>query len=331
MTGTTLAATNDLKQAAGRAGIQETLWFLFPLGAALIYRQALNAISFATAHGGGPFVVLAIAAAIAIPLSGLAIVKRSAFAARAGYITIVIPPLFTATAGLVRLAAHGGYWTALAFSVPLLVIAGGLTLSLSPGRLLLKLHRTTAIALLIFVLAHLANHLFALSSLAAHKAVQDVLRVAYRNFILEPLLIAALVAQALSGVALVWRDRHRQGFLNHAQAASGLFIAVFLCSHLTATLMNGRALAHIETDFIFAAGGRAGLLHSGGFEDLIPYYFLAPVAFFTHVGMATRRTLLRRRSPHANRLSAGLFALGVALSVLILSALCGAGGLSHGV
>jgi succinate dehydrogenase/fumarate reductase cytochrome b subunit len=331
MTGTSLTATNDLKQAASGAGIREALWFLFPLGAALIYRQALNAISFTAAHGGGPLVVLAIAAAIVIPLTGLAIASRSAIAARAGYITIVIPPLFTATAGLVRLAAHGGYWTALAFSVPVLVIGGGLTLSLSPGRLLLKLHRTTAIALLIFVLAHLTNHPFALSSLAAHKAVQDALRVAYRNFILEPLLIAALVVQALSGVALAWRDRHRQGFLNHAQAASGFFIAVFLCSHLMATLVNGRALAHIETDFIFAAGGRAGLLHSPGMEDLIPYYFLAPVAFFTHVGIAARRTLLRRRSPQANRLSAGLFALGVALSVLILIALCGTGGLSHGV
>lgn len=84
----------------------------------------------------------------------------------------------------------------------------------------------------------------------------------YRNSIVEPLLIAALVGQALSGVALAWRGRHRKGFLNHTQAASGLFIAVFLCSHVMATLVSGRALAHIETDFIFAAGGRAGLLLS---------------------------------------------------------------------
>jgi hypothetical protein len=264
--GTTLTAAHNLTRPEDETDIRGILWFLFPLCAVLIYSQVLNAISFTAAHGGGPLAVLAIVVAIGIPLSGLAIVSRSAPAAFAGYLTIVIPPLITATGGLVHVAAHGGYWVALAFSVPAVVFGGGLTLSLSPGRVLLKLHRTTAILLLIFVLAHLANHPFALDSLAAHKAVQDTLRVAYRNSIVEPLLIAALVGQALSGVALARRGRHRQGFLNHAQAASGLFITVFLCSHLMATLVNGRALAHTETDFLFAAGGRAGLLHSPGLE-----------------------------------------------------------------
>lgn len=63
---------------------------------------------------------------------------------------------------------------------------------------------------------------------------------------------------------------------------------------------------------------------------LIPYYFLAPVAFFTHVGGALRRGLLRRRSPYASRVNAGIFALGVTFSVVILVALCGIGGLSGG-
>jgi hypothetical protein len=326
---TTLTASPNLKRAGVATGIRGILWFLFPLCAVLVYRQALNAVSFTAAHGQGLLVVLPIAVAIGIPLTGLAIVSRSAAAAFAGYLTIVIPPLITATAGLVRIAAHGGYWAALAFSVPALVFGGGFALSLSPGRVLLKLHRTTAIALLIFVLAHLANHPFALDSLAAHKAIQDALRVAYRNSIVEPLLIAALVGQAVTGVALAWRGRHRHGFLNHAQAASGLFIVVFLCSHVMATLVSGRALAHIETDFIFAAGGRAGLLHSPGSVILIPYYFLAPVAFFTHVGGVLRRTLLRRRSQNADRVGAGVFALGVALSLVILLALCGIGGLSR--
>jgi succinate dehydrogenase/fumarate reductase cytochrome b subunit len=327
---TTLTSVPNLKRTGIADGLRDILWFLFPLCAVLIYRQALNAISFSSAHGGGLLVVLAITAAIGIPLTGLAIVSRSATAAFAAYLTIVIPPLITATVGLDRIAAHGGDWTALAVSVPVVVFGGGLALSLSPGRLLLKLHRTTAMALLIFVVAHLANHPFALDSLAAHKAVQDALRVVYRNSIVEPLLIAALVGQALSGVALAWRGRHRQGFLNHVQAASGLFIAVFLCSHVMATLVSGRALGHIETNFIFAAGGPGGLLHSPGAVMLIPYYFLAPVAFFTHAGGALRRMLLRRRSPHANRVGTSLFALGVALSVVILVALCGVGGLSRG-
>ena len=329
--GATLTAAGNFKKTGVATGPPGILWFLFPLCALLIYRQALSAISYTAAHDSGMLVILAMAAAIGLPLTGLAIVSRSPSSAFAGYLTIVIPPLVTASFGLAGIARHGDYWAALAYSVPVLVFGGGVALSLSPGRILLKLHRTTAIALLIFVLAHLANHPFALDSLAAHKAVQDALRVVYRNSLVEPLLVAALIVQALSGVALAWRGRHRQGFLNHVQAASGLFIAVFLCSHVMATLVSGRALAHIDTDFIFAAGGHAGLLHSRGAVMLIPYYFLGPVAFFTHIGGAWRRMLLRKRSPHANRVAAGVFALGVALSVVILAALCGVGGLSRGV
>ncbi|MCC6343893.1 MAG: hypothetical protein IT166_16940 [Bryobacterales bacterium] len=329
--GATLTATSHLNRTKVETGIRGVLWFLYPLCVFLIYKQALHVISFTAANEGGVLVVLAMAAAIGLPLTGLAIMQRSLPAAFAGYLTIVIPPLITATGGLLRAGEHGGYWTALAVSVPAVVFGGGAALSLSPGKALVKAHRATALALGIFVLAHLTNHLFALHSLAAHKAVQDALRVVYRNPVIEPLLIAALIAQALSGVALVWRNRYRQGFLNHVQAASGLFITVFLCSHVTAALVNGRALSHTETDFLFASGGPAGLLHSRGAVTLIPYYFLASVAFFTHVGGAMRRNLLRKRSPLANRVNAGVFALGVVVSVLILAALCGVGGLSRGV
>jgi hypothetical protein len=320
--GTTLASAQTLKRTEVENGVRDILWFLFPLCALLIYRPTIDAISSTAAQGGGPLMFLAIVIAIGIPLAGLAIVSMSSTAAFAGYLTIAIPPLFAGSGGLIRNASHGGYWVLL-YLVPVLVFGGGLALSWSPGRVLLKLHRTTSIALLIFIVAHLANHPFVLDSLAAHKAVQDALRVVYRNSIVEPLLIAALAAQALSGVGLAWRGRHRQGFLNHAQAASGLFIAAFLCSHVMATLVSGRALGNVDTDFTFAAGGPAGLLHSPGAAMLIPYYFLAPVAFFTHVGGALRRGLLRRRSPHANRVNAGIFALGVTVSVVILAALCG--------
>jgi succinate dehydrogenase/fumarate reductase cytochrome b subunit len=262
----------------------------------------------------------------------LTIVTRSGFAAFAGYLTLAIPPVFAGSNGYIRIAGRGDAWSLLAVAVPIVIFGGGIALSLSPGKLLVKGHRITAVALAVFVLAHLANHPFALDSLAAHKSVQDVLRLVYRNAFVEPLLVAALAAQAISGVALAWRGRHRQGFLNHAQAASGLFIAAFLCSHTMATLVSGRALAHSETDFTFSAGGPAGLLHSPGAAMLIPYYFLAPIAFFTHVGGAVRRSLLRKRSPKANQVAAGLFATGIVLSLVILAALCGViGGIRTGV
>ena len=322
-------ASAQLKPAGNDAGIQPALWLAFPVIALLLYRQVINVVT--SAHGDGPIAMLAVAVAIAIPLTGLAFASRSGFAAFAAYLTLIIPPVFAASGGYIRIAGLGGYWTLLAVSVPIAVFGGGIALSFSPGKLLVKLHRTTAVALAVFVLAHLANHPFALDSLAAHKSVQDVLRLVYRNAFVEPLLVAALAAQAISGVALAWRGRHRQGFLNHAQAASGLFMAAFLCSHVMATLVSGRTLANTDTNFVFSAGGPAGLLHTAGAAMLIPYYFLAPIAFFTHVGGAVRRSLLRKRSSNANQVAVGLFATGVVLSLVILAALCGVGGISSGV
>lgn len=318
---TAVSAAGNFKRVKTGTPAWGVLWFLFPLAAILVYRQALAAIS-AAATQGGLLVTPAIMAAIAVPLAGLAIVQRSTAAAFAGYLTIAIPPLVTASGVLAGVAAHGGYWTALAVSVPTLLFGGGVALSLSPARTLMVTHRVAAFPVAIFVLAHLTNHLFALDSLATYKTVQDALRLVYRNPVVEALLIAALAVLILSGVAMTWRGRRRQGFLNHAQAASGLFIAVFLCSHVMAVLASGRALGHVDTDFVFASGGPAGLLHSPGAVRLIPYYFLAPTAFFAHIGGALRRQLLRKGFLHANGVGLAVFGIGVAVSTLILTALC---------
>lgn len=327
---TAVPAVRNFKQAEASAPAWGILWFLFPLCALLVYKQALAGISAAAAQGGF-LVIPAMALAIAIPLSGLAIMRYSTAAAFAGYLTIVIPPFVTASGVLTGIASVGGYWTVLAVSVPVVLFGGGLALSLCPAKALLATHRAVAIPAAIFIFAHLTNHLFALRSLAAYNTVQDALRLVYRNAIVEPLLIAAFAVLILTGVAMTWRGRHRHGFLNHAQVASGLFIAVFLCSHVMAAVVGGRALGHVDTNFIFAAGGPAGLLHSPGAVRLIPYYFLAPVAFFAHIGGFARRQMLRSHVSHANAAGLSIFIAGVVVSTLIMAALCGIGGLSRGV
>ena len=261
-------------------------------------------------------------AAIALPLAGLAIVLRSPLA---GYLMVVIPPFTVALAVLIGITAAGGFWPLLAIAIPIMVFGGGIALSRSYPRLLRPLHRITAVALLVFVLAHMFNHLFALNSLAAHKTIQDALRLVYRNSVIEPLLIAAVFTQAVSGIALTWRGRHsRRRFVDHAQVASGLVMAAFLCAHVTAVIVTGRTLAHVETDFAFASQGAAGLLHSTGGVRLIAYYFLAPLAFFAHAALAMRRSLRPRFSQiAANRAALLVTGTGFVISAVTLVALCG--------
>ncbi|MBV9504310.1 MAG: hypothetical protein JO323_04810 [Acidobacteriia bacterium] len=179
-------------------------WLLFyPVAALLAYLQVLRAISLFESRAEAWLGFAAILLAILIPVSGLAIVGRSPLA---GYLTFALPPIIGASGGLARVAMAGRAWPAPAVAIPAAVFGGGIVCSGASFKLLAKLHRSTAIALVVFVLAHLANHLFALDSLQTHKMVLDGLRVVYRNILIEPLLIAAFAIQAVLGVAMAWRD-----------------------------------------------------------------------------------------------------------------------------
>ena len=89
-------------------------------------------------------------------------------------------------------------------------------------------------------------------------------------------------------------------------------MAVFLCSHVTEVLVNGRALG-TSTRICVRCWRPAGLLHSPGSAALIPYYFLAPIAFFAHFAYALKRRIN----------FAGVLAAGTLISASILAALCG--------
>jgi succinate dehydrogenase/fumarate reductase cytochrome b subunit len=71
--------------------------------------------------------------------------------------------------------------------------------------------------------------------------------------------------------------------------ATGVFVGVFLCSHVTATLL-GRHHG-LETDWSFAAGPTS-LLDGIGIRDrLIPHYFFAVLFLAIHVGCGVRIVL----------------------------------------
>ncbi|MEO8247786.1 MAG: hypothetical protein ABI589_00300 [Burkholderiales bacterium] len=167
------------------------------------------------------------------------------------------------------------------------------------------LHRASAIALLTFALAHLANHLASLSSVSLHIAFMEVLRHVYRQRVVESLLFLCVAFQVLSGLFMVIRGRKgRHGFIPWLQAASGVYLAFFLLVHVSAVLF-GRAVLRLDTNFYFAAAG----FHVAPYQYFFaPYYLLGVLALFTHVGCA-----LYWRMPAGSR---GPRALAVALPVV---------------
>jgi hypothetical protein len=182
-----------------------------------------------------------------------------------------------------------------------------------------KLHRYGAIVVTLFVLAHLANHLAALGGIAGHLRFMEAARVVYRQPVVETLLLLGVAAQAGSGLRLLGAGwKRRRGWIAGLQAASGAYLALFLLIHVSAVLF-GRLVLDLDTNVHFAAAGLQAWPYSLFF---VPYYFLAVLAVFTHLGCA----LARRAGPAPRKRAAALavpMGVGVVLSGMVLAALMG--------
>ncbi|MGH8260419.1 MAG: hypothetical protein ACREUG_12105, partial [Steroidobacteraceae bacterium] len=188
-----------------------------------------------------------------------------------------------------------------------------------------KVHRLAVVAILAsFLVAHLANHLFALWSVPAQHTVMMALRTWYRAIWMEPLILALFVVAALTGLLRFGRlSRGQSDGFRVVQTASGVYLAFFLVSHIWATL--GARYHGIDTNWAFASGGRAGMLASGVAAGVLVYYSFALLAVAAHAGLGLRMVLLSRRvrAAAANRSARLVFALGSAMSALIVAALLG--------
>jgi len=181
-------------------------------------------------------------------------------------------------------------------------------------------HRSTAAVIAGFAIVHLANHVMSLRSIEAHIAFMDIVRTLYRQPAIEFVLIASVIFQCVSGLWMVVRGWSvRRGAVAWLQAVSGTYLALFLLVHVSAILL-GRLALHLDTNFYFAAAG----FHVPPYQlFFVPYYFLAVVALFTHVGCAFY-WWLGARSPRLRRMSlSSMVAIGCMAGVAIDLSLAG--------
>jgi hypothetical protein len=144
-------------------------------------------------------------------------------------------------------------------------------------------HRRSAAIIALFALPHIANHLVSLAGIDAHLRWMEAARVVYRHVLAETLLLACVAFQVGSGIWFVVRGwKTRRGLLPWMQALSGAYLAFFLLVHVGAVLY-GRAVLGLDTNFYFAA---AGFFVHPYVWFFAPYYFLAVLALFTHLGCA---------------------------------------------
>jgi succinate dehydrogenase/fumarate reductase cytochrome b subunit len=145
------------------------------------------------------------------------------------------------------------------------------------------LHRNSAILITTFTCLHIANHLASLVGIPLHIAFMEVARKLYRQPIVELPLLFCVAFQVASGLWFIvhgWKQRH--GWVVWLQAISGALLAFFLLVHVGAVLY-GHIVLNLDTNFYFAAAG----FHVPPNQFFFgPYYFLAVLALFTHLGCA---------------------------------------------
>jgi succinate dehydrogenase/fumarate reductase cytochrome b subunit len=184
-----------------------------------------------------------------------------------------------------------------------------------------RLHRLAAVVVGLYVLVHLANHLAALRGIEAHIGFMRAVRQLSRVPALEALLLACVAFQAGSGLRLILRRRGQRRLLfDRLQAWSGAYLAFFLLVHVVSVLA-GRAVLGLDTNFYYAAAGLQVRPYPLFF---VPYYGLAVAALFVHLCC-----VLRRRLPAAyplalrERLAWTGMAAGAMLALLVVTAFSG--------
>jgi hypothetical protein len=184
-----------------------------------------------------------------------------------------------------------------------------------------KFHALSAILIAAFACLHIANHLVGLSGADRHIAFMELARSIYRLPLVEFALLTCVAFQIVSGLTFVvrgWKQRH--GLIPWLQAISGAYLSFFLVVHVSAVLF-GRAMLSLDTNFYFAAAG----FHVTPFQFFFaPYYFLAVVALFTHLGCAAYWQADNRPRIARMLVVAVPAAVGAIASLLIVMSLAGA-------
>ena len=146
-----------------------------------------------------------------------------------------------------------------------------------------KLHSTNAKLLIVFIVAHLANHLIALTGIENHLSTMEALRLVYRLPMIEWLLLILFASQIILGLLLARKRWKPKTPWARAQLISGLIVGFFLTQHIGALLNVRFAFIDLDTNFYWAASVATTWPLNLYF---IPYYFIGVAAIFIHIACA---------------------------------------------
>ena len=180
--------------------------------------------------------------------------------------------------------------------------------------------------LLLFLVMHLSNQFTSLAGGETYSAVMKTFRLVYRAPIIEPIIVGLFLFQIVSGLLLLKRfPAGHWGRSRTLQAASGIYLVFFLCSHLDAVFLLGRTLLNVDTGWRFASNAPIGWIQGTWSIRLVPYYYFAVFAVLSHLVVGVRVVMLGHGvdEKQANRfvIVGGIVCSIVAM--LIIAGMCG--------
>ncbi len=181
---------------------------------------------------------------------------------------------------------------------------------------------SASLILLLFVLPHIVNHVVGFWSGAAHIGLMKTVRYFYRDDIVQPVLLALIGFQILSGGALVRRRLTiPNDLIGTLQTMCGAYIGVYFLAHMTAVF--SARYAGTDTNWNWLTNNDTTMLGSLSSLRLIAHYWVGPIANITHLACGLRMVLLQREdSPVlATRLVPVFMTVGIVVSSVILVAL----------
>ena len=326
----------------------EWLWLL-PFAAALYYPWALSWSNQAHLSGAGSLVTVALMlTAYAVPTlaficvyftgAQVAISGRMVLARRLACMAVAVPPAYTLLGVLLYLMKIYGHdiavWTGL-----WLALIGYFTMHSSTNpivslptsenayRRLRVAHGISSLAIMIVFLApHLFNHLLGVFGTDVHRTVMEVLRVVYRNSVLEVIIIIAFFFQILSGLVLIKpKTISRADVLDALQTASGAYLTLFIASHINSVFTLARYFG-TDTDYKWAIGDPVGLVADAWSIRLLPHYSLAVFFLIAHLACGMR-VVMRNHNirPSVYRASTwGVIMFGGLVTAVITAGMIGA-------
>lgn len=178
-----------------------------------------------------------------------------------------------------------------------------------------KLHRTNALVLSLFIIAHLCNHLIGLTGGQNHITIMSILRLIYRTELVEIIIFILFFSQIVLGFTLiVQRGRPKEKWA-WVQVISGGYIAFFLLQHLSAVIMMRLTYALLDTNFYWAASVVQAKPLGWYF---LPYYAFAVLGIFAHIAAA-----LHFRKPESKVAKHALVGMGAVMGIALPASLIG--------